>query len=120
MLARMQRWWRRLRSPKPPSALPYTVFVDDNYDYMDESRRSTLGSFATLEEAIAGAKGSVDGFLAEHCRGKSAEELYAGYVQYGEDPFIVGPETEQIDFSAWDYARQRCAELCEKPERTSR
>ena len=31
----------------------YSVYVDDNYHYQDESERYKLGDFATLDEAIA-------------------------------------------------------------------
>lgn len=30
----------------------YTVQVDDNYHYMDESERYSAGTYTTLEEAI--------------------------------------------------------------------
>lgn len=30
----------------------YTVFVDDNYHYMDEDERTTAGVFETMEQAL--------------------------------------------------------------------
>jgi len=47
--------------PDPPKA--YTVFVDDNFHYMDESERYRQGVYETVEEAVAACKGIVDEFL---------------------------------------------------------
>ncbi len=77
---------------------------------MDESERTVLGEFATPEEALAAARKLVDDFLAEiDPRDKSAEALYQAYVAFGEDPWIPG-----VPFSAWNYARQRCAQIVMK------
>jgi len=95
--------------------MSYTVYVDDNYNYMDESARYTLGEFKTYQAAVAAAKKLVDAFLLEHYKpGTTAEELYSGFRGYGEDPFIMGeePELESERFSAWAYAEQRCKEIC--------
>ena len=35
------------------SGYKYSVYVDDNYHYMDESERYKKGDYATLDEAIA-------------------------------------------------------------------
>jgi hypothetical protein len=86
----------------------FTVYVDDNFHYMDESERYTLGEFDTEAEAIQAAKAIVDEFLESgYSSGVSAKELFDGYKMYGEDPWISG-----VKFSAWDYARQRCEEMC--------
>ena len=44
-------------------AKPYTVFVDDNFHYMDESERYKLGEFADCASAMAACKQIVDEFL---------------------------------------------------------
>ena len=89
----------------------FELFVDDNYHYMDEESRYTVGSFASYSEALAKAKAIVDEFLEDsHQPGMTSKELFEGYVGFGEDPFIV-PVGEPY-FSAWDYARARCLELC--------
>lgn len=91
---------------------PYAVFVDDNFHYKDETERFKAGEFATLDEAITCCREIVDGFLHSTLQpDMSADALYAQYVSFGEDPFIRGPEAN-VAFRAWDYARQRCAELC--------
>ena len=86
------------------------VIVDDNFHYMDKSYRGSLGEFDTAETALAEAKKLVDDYLDEsHSPGMSAEALYGSYKMFGEDPFIVGGD---VAFSAWEYAKARCAEIC--------
>jgi hypothetical protein len=91
--------------------MTYSVRVDDNYHYMDSTERYTHGTFETWEEALTAARGIVDGYLASaYTPGMSAEKLYQSYTNFGDDPFIIGPGNAH--FSAWDYARARCAVLC--------
>jgi hypothetical protein len=91
--------------------MTYTVRVDDNFHYMDKEYRRTHGEYETLEAALKASKEIVNGFLASaHTPGMSAEDLYQRYTSFGDDPFIIGPE--DVDFSAWEYAKARCAELC--------
>ena len=93
--------------------MPYTVFVDDNYHYMDECERYELGTFETLAAAIEVSKSIVDDYLATaHKAGMSARELFESYTMFGEDPYIVSSAVAGVPFSAWDYARERCDELC--------
>jgi hypothetical protein len=96
--------------PKTP-IITYTVFVDDNFHYMDESERYKLGDFSTCEAAIAACKAIVDEYLASAYEpGMNSSELLYCYHTFGEDPFIIsGPN---CSFSAWDYAQQRCQEIC--------
>jgi hypothetical protein len=91
--------------------MKYTVYVDDNFHYQDEGERYELGEFATFEEAAAAARKIVDEFLGQACKpGMTARQLYENYMRFGEDPFII-PNDPAGAFSAWDYARQRSAEL---------
>jgi hypothetical protein len=93
-----------------PAEKPYTVLVDDNFHYMDESERYEYGAYATLAEAVAVCQAIVDACLQRGYEpGMSAAKLYEGYVAAGEDPFIVGPGAK---FSAWTYARELCEALC--------
>jgi len=96
--------------------MKYTVMVDDNFHYMDEQERYTLGEYETLEEAIVVCKSVVDRYLKEvYTPGATAEELYKHYVSFGEDPFILGVQAirrEDGPFSAWTYAKKRCEEIC--------
>ena len=90
----------------------YTVYVDDNFHYMDESERYKLGDFATLDEAIKACKRSVDGFLNDERACGTAAERYAQYTGFGPDPFIMtdDPDAGSPPFSAWSYAKERCEE----------
>lgn len=90
----------------------FTVVVADNFHYMDESEHYTHGQFELLEEAIAAARAIVDRCLDEAYKpGITADELYATYTMFGDDPFIRGAAAG-VPFSAWTYAKQRCVERC--------
>lgn len=91
----------------------YQVIIADNFHYMDEDAHYTHGTFTTLDLAVAACKKIVDEYLAsayEH--GMRAEELYSSYKAFGEDPFIRCDEPVLVIFSAWDYASERCDEIC--------
>jgi hypothetical protein len=104
-------------SPTPSSNLSFTVYVDDNFHVQEKDERCIAGTYATYAEALVVCKAIVDQWLTDNCApGKWADELYAGYIGYGEDPFIVGPDTGAEHFSAWGYAKQRCAEMCPPKE----
>ena len=106
-----------LNELQTPQREEFTVWVDDNYHFMDEGERYKLGDFATEAQALAAAKAIVDEFLLEHyIPGMSAEQLLAGYKQYGEDPWFVS--TEQ-PFSAWRYAEERCRKICGREPESS-
>ncbi len=95
------------------SGYTYTVYVDDNFHYMDEDERYKLGDFATLDEAIAACKGLVDEFLNDETSlDRPARERYRQYTSFGPDPFIKtdDPAGKQPLFSAWNYAEKRCQE----------
>ncbi|MGE5199795.1 MAG: hypothetical protein ACM3H9_09155, partial [Rhodospirillaceae bacterium] len=68
-------------------------------------------------EAFAVCKEVVDRFLRhEYVPGMPASALYLRYMMLGRNPCLVegadGAEA-QPGFSAWDYARARCADLCD-------
>jgi hypothetical protein len=92
--------------------MSYKVFVDDNFHYMDEEDRYLLGEFETFEAAIAACQQVVNDFLEQAYKaGMSAEELYQRYVDFGQDPFIVGGDSR---FSAWDYAKEQSARIADE------
>jgi hypothetical protein len=93
-------------------ATTYTVFVDDNFHYMDESERYKLGEFADCASAVEACKQIVDEFLTT-CAADTDAELYHLYVTFGEDPWILSQDSE-CKFSAWDYARERAKEVISK------
>jgi hypothetical protein len=90
------------------------VGVDDNFHYMDESERYVLGEFLTLDAAVEASRKIVDEYLlSAYQPGVTAEALFSSYTSFGEDPFIVASTTEEnVLFSAWDYAKRLCDEMC--------
>lgn len=92
---------------------PFTVMVADNFHYMDKSEYYVHGKFDTLEEAMVASKNIVERFLLSALKpGWTGDKLYENYTSFGEDPFILGTPGGDVPFSAWDYAKARCAELC--------
>ena len=97
----------------------YKVMVDDNFHHQDPDERWELGTYATLEEALAVCRGRVDQSLKEQYQpGMSAEDLYNRYTSFGDDPFIVVTDgtAKGAEFSAWRYAKERC-DAISGPER---
>ena len=96
---------------KDAESKTYSVYVDDNFHYMDESERYKLDTFETCEDAVKACMKIVDEFLEDGYKaGKNFEELMKEYLLFGEDPFIVSSD-KTCFFSARDYARKRCSEL---------
>lgn len=90
----------------------FEVHVADNFHYMDESEVYTHGSFSTWADAVMASQKIVDSFLAQNVKaGMTADKLYRYYTSFGDDPFIT-PAPDGKSFSAWDYAKQRCQQLC--------
>ena len=98
--------------------LKYQVFTDDNFHFMDESERSSDGTFDTFDDAVSRAIELVDKSLRWErwqCENQNnPDELYDRYMDFGDDPF-VRPCPEGANFSAWEYAKTRCKEICEEP-----
>ena len=94
--------------------MPFRIFVDDNFNYMDESSRYCLGKFESFDAAVTRCKSIVDDFLVKHHTDQiDAKSLLELYIMFGEDPFVIPMPESETRFSAWDYAKQRCEELCE-------
>lgn len=89
----------------------YEVFIEENSHFGDENERYKSGEFADYDEALKHCKKIVDDFLEiNYKKAMTAEELYQLYTFFGEDAFIVGTSTG--GFSAREYARKRCREIC--------
>jgi hypothetical protein len=87
----------------------FEVRVKDNYN----GESYSAGSFASYDEAIVECKKIVDQWLDQAITqnaGMTSAQLYKGYRQYGEDPWVGTPRGAKR-FSAWDYARAKCIEL---------
>jgi len=103
-----------------PHGKKFTVVVEENSHYQDDSHRYEHGEFDTLEAAIQAARKIVDEYLdTAYKPGMSSKQLFESYAMFGEDPFIRGAE-ELVPFSAWDYARKRCEEICSQNPRRGR
>jgi hypothetical protein len=90
----------------------FVVSVADNFHHMDQEAVYTHGEFATWSEALAAARGIVDRCLVDlHKDGMTADALYSRYTTFGDDAFIV-PNPVGERFSGWEYAKQRCAQIC--------
>jgi hypothetical protein len=95
-----------------PAAKRYAVWIDDNFHHMDEEERYQDGEFDNCESAIARCKEIVDEFLLSFYKtGMSARELWELYTGFGDDTFIVTRDRD-CSFSGWNYARERCEEIC--------
>ena len=82
----------------------YTVFVDDNFHFMNEDERWTAGTYKSLDDALQKCMEMVGQFMLEQdYPAMKADTLYRGYTSFGDDPFIIGPV--RVKFSAWDYAK---------------
>lgn len=90
----------------------YRVYVDENSHYMDESERRLAGNYDDCRAAIEACKRIVERSLEEQYQeGMAAEQLLRQYKSFGEDPWISSGDGN-CKFSAWDYAEQRCNEIC--------
>ena len=90
----------------------YTVYVDDNFHYMDEDERYVAGTFATYEEALAKAESMLRRDLDEHlARGGAREEWFSSYHMFGEDPWISPTPEGEPRFSARDYVATLAREM---------
>ncbi len=93
--------------------MSYLIQVDDNGRYQDETARYSLGRVENFEDAVATAKRLVNEYLVSAMEpGMTAAALYMSYTRFGPDPFISGPGNG-VFFSARDYAKQRCDDLCQ-------
>lgn len=95
----------------PIAVLPFAVMVNDNFHFMDQDEPWRLGTFATLNQALAVCTNMVESCLADcYKTGMDAKELYSLYMLFGDDPFILGPG-DLSEFSAWDYAKARAKDI---------
>lgn len=92
-------------------ATKYEVIVACNFHYMDTSEHYVAGEFENVEDALRLARKIVEQSLPEYQHGMNADEMFDSYKAFGEDPFIA-PRPDTARFSAWDYAKQRCKEIC--------
>ena len=88
----------------------FTVYIDDNFHYMDESERYTHGEYETYEEAVKVCQVIVDKCLGGLKDKKNNKDIYSKYCLFGDDPWIMPVPEGKKRFSARDYAFTRCKE----------
>jgi hypothetical protein len=94
-----------------------TYFVEGLSDHVSPSATvRRIGSFQTVQEAIAAAKHAVDEFLVlNHVPGMQAAQLFQRYRDRGEYPFIFQDNERTVNvggFSHIQYATTRAEEIC--------
>ena len=91
----------------------------NGYDTQEEIRLFLKEAYTTwgIEYCLLGGDVSVVPNRFCYCAANGytepniAADLYYSYTSFGEDPFIR-PSPRGERFSAWEYARQRCDEIC--------
>ena len=96
-----------------------TFFVEGLSKYRDaDNQVRRIGVYPTLEEAIAASKRTIDSFLLhDYKEDMPADRLYAQYQGFGEVPCIFRDDSQTISvpgFNHWEYAKDRCLEICGK------
>lgn len=94
-----------------------TYFVEGLSDHISPSATvRRIGSFETVQEAIAAAKHAVDEFLVlNHVPGMQPAQLYQRYRDKGEYPFIFQDNERTVNFAGFShiqYANARAEEIC--------
>lgn len=93
--------------------MDYRVRVWDNYHYGDDDESYEAGTYETYEEALEAAKQIVKkSVLQGYKPGISPEALWQQYSFFGEDPSVLPGSRLHEHFSAWEYAKSLCYEVC--------
>ena len=100
------------------STSTYQVIVACNFHYMDVSEHYVAGEFENPNDALQLAREIVEQSLPTYQNGMTVDQILDSYRALGEDPFIV-PQADTSRFSAWDYAAQRCNEICAQADSSS-
>jgi len=93
---------------------PFTVYVDDNWNFGDESSRYKLAEFETYEEAVEACKAFLNESLEEELKeDRPVEEsgnmgIYGKYCLGGDDPWIQPVPEGRERFSGREYVLQWC------------
>jgi hypothetical protein len=108
----------RAQIPEPRKIRRYQLVIEDNHHFQDESGRREGQIFTDVESALNSCRTMVNWYLEREYRpGMTAAKLYSQYTSFGDDPSIqvLYGTDERAKFSAWNYAKQRCDELCHAP-----
>jgi len=99
----------------------YSVCIDDNYHYMDESARATVASYDSLEKALEKCKKiTIRSLTSFYEEGITPEKLSAQWSMFGDDPFIIGGDGS-VPFSARNFiTTELCNEIIESAKTTGK
>jgi hypothetical protein len=96
--------------------MTFTVWIDDNFHYMDAEYRARDSEWDDAAAAEARCRRIVDAYLeSAYQPGMTWNQLFDSYSSFGEDPWIASSGGDRHPFSAWDYARGRCQAMCGPP-----
>src|SRR5215212_11520496 len=97
--------YRPRRSAAP--AAPRTIKMLVGYEENDREERHQIGSYVTLDEAVAAGRHLVDAVLLRQYKAQlSGRQLYECFVKFGPDVYIDANIGEPV-FDGWRYARKR-------------
>src|SRR3954452_18110001 len=98
----------RRRPPKPPR----TVKMVAGYEEGDREERPQLGSYGTIDEAVAVGRKLVDAVLLRQYKAPlTGKQLYDRFVKFGPDLYEDASAGEPV-FNGWRYARTRVRQMC--------
>ncbi len=102
---------------KPLTASSNQYFLKIDRFCGDHRKPHIHSSYPTCAAAISAVKEMIDGLLKAGYRPRiSAAHLFDKWVNFGDDPTVIGPSPERV-FSAWEYAEGRCTEIFEFHEK---
>ncbi len=100
--------------PLKETQLGYIVYLEDDFWFWDDPELLMSGKviYETYEEALKECQRVINDFLIESYKpAMTADELYNNYLKFGDEPYIR-PGEKNNQFSASEYAKERCAEIC--------
>ena len=89
------------------NAPTYKVWIDDNFNFMDEDERVFHGEFDTPTQAIVACQKIVNANIESITETETdPDKAYESYACFGDDPWIEG-----VEFSAFEYAKIKIQEV---------
>lgn len=90
----------------------FRVYTEDCRRVQARAERKLYGIYSSNEEAEQACRTLIDTFLLRsYSDNISAKNLFQQYTLFGNDAFVVAP-LSSASFSARQYARVRCNQLC--------
>jgi len=94
--------------------MKFYLRIFDNNHHWDEASSYDHGIYKTYEDAVIEAKRIVEEFFTGECiPEKTAGDLMASFVMYGEEPVVFPDEPKNGKrFSPQDYAEEYVTKIC--------